>query len=61
MEQKLKQLQQLGLMISLQMHKGVLDFIREIKKAGGSGAIVAEQVFEKTKAKFTMYDFFQFP
>ena len=44
-------------MISLQMHKGVLDFIREIKKAGGSGAIVA-QVFEKTKAKFTMYDFF---
>ena len=45
-------------MISLQMHKGVLDFIREIKKAGGSGAIVAEQVFEKTKAKFTMYDFF---
>ena len=27
----------------------------EIKKADGSGAIIAEQVFEKTKAKFTMY------
>lgn len=27
----------------------------EIKKADGSGAVIAEQVFEKTKAKFTMY------
>nr|XP_023904146.1 uncharacterized protein LOC112015913 [Quercus suber]POE45637.1 guanine deaminase [Quercus suber] len=27
----------------------------EIKKADGSGATIAEQVFEKTKAKFTMY------
>ena len=27
----------------------------EIKKADGSGAIIAEQVFEKTKAKFNMY------
>nr|POF07246.1 primary amine oxidase [Quercus suber] len=27
----------------------------EIKKADGSVAIIAEQVFEKTKAKFTMY------
>ncbi|KAK7816042.1 guanosine deaminase [Quercus suber] len=27
----------------------------EIKKADGSEAIIAEQVFEKTKAKFTMY------
>jgi hypothetical protein len=29
----------------------------EIKKADGSGAVIAEQVFEKTKAKFTMYWF----
>ena len=27
----------------------------EIKKADGSGAIIAEQVFEKTKAEFTLY------
>ncbi|GMN25367.1 hypothetical protein TIFTF001_000906 [Ficus carica] len=27
----------------------------EIKKADGTGAVIAEQVFEKTKAKFTMY------
>lgn len=27
----------------------------EIKKADGNGAIIAEQVFEKTKEKFTMY------
>lgn len=27
----------------------------EIKKADGNGAIIAEQVFEKTKAKFAMY------
>lgn len=27
----------------------------EIKKADGNGAILAEQVFEKTKEKFTMY------
>ncbi|XP_011005683.1 PREDICTED: tRNA(adenine(34)) deaminase, chloroplastic-like isoform X4 [Populus euphratica] len=27
----------------------------EIKKADGSGAVIAEQVFEKTKSKFTMY------
>ena len=27
----------------------------EIKKADGSGAIIAEQVLETTKAKFTMY------
>ncbi|XP_043814723.1 guanosine deaminase isoform X2 [Manihot esculenta] len=27
----------------------------EIKKADGSGAAIAEQVFEKTKSKFTMY------
>lgn len=29
----------------------------EIKKADGTGAIIAEQVFEKTKAKFPMYWF----
>jgi hypothetical protein len=29
----------------------------EIKKADGSGAVIAEQVFEKTKSKFTMYWF----
>ena len=27
----------------------------EIKQADGSGAVIAEQVFERTKAKFTMY------
>uniref|UniRef100_A0A6N2KU09 40S ribosomal protein S24 n=6 Tax=Salix TaxID=40685 RepID=A0A6N2KU09_SALVM len=27
----------------------------EIKKADGSGAVIAEQVFQKTKSKFTMY------
>ncbi|XP_024186845.1 guanosine deaminase isoform X2 [Rosa chinensis] len=27
----------------------------EIKKADGNGALLAEQVFEKTKAKFSMY------
>ncbi|MFS8009369.1 putative guanine deaminase [Helianthus anomalus] len=27
----------------------------EIKKADGNGAMIAEQVFEKTKAKFSMY------
>lgn len=27
----------------------------EIKKADGNGAVIAEQVFEKTKAKFPMY------
>lgn len=27
----------------------------EIKKADGNGAILAEQVFEKTKEKFQMY------
>ncbi|WVY98126.1 hypothetical protein V8G54_030277 [Vigna mungo] len=27
----------------------------EIKKADGSGAVIAEQVFEKTKEKFTLY------
>lgn len=27
----------------------------EIKKADGNEAVIAEQVFEKTKAKFTMY------
>ena len=27
----------------------------EIKKADGNGAAIAEQVFEKTKAKFTLY------
>ncbi|XP_028790318.1 guanosine deaminase [Neltuma alba] len=27
----------------------------EIKKADGSGAVIAEQVFEKTKAKFPLY------
>ncbi|XP_062084529.1 guanosine deaminase [Humulus lupulus] len=27
----------------------------EIKKADGTGAVIAEQVFEKTKAKFSMY------
>lgn len=27
----------------------------EIKKADGNGAMLAEQVFEKTKAKFAMY------
>jgi tRNA(Arg) A34 adenosine deaminase TadA len=27
----------------------------EIKKADGTGAVIAEQVFEKTKAKFAMY------
>ncbi|KAE9448099.1 hypothetical protein C3L33_19998, partial [Rhododendron williamsianum] len=27
----------------------------EIKRADGNGAIIAEQVFEKTKAKFHMY------
>ncbi|PON93090.1 Cytidine deaminase, homotetrameric [Trema orientale] len=27
----------------------------EIKRAGGNGAIMAEQVFEKSKAKFQMY------
>ncbi|CAK9138042.1 unnamed protein product [Ilex paraguariensis] len=27
----------------------------EIKRADGDGAIIAEQVFEKTKAKFPMY------
>ena len=27
----------------------------EIKRADGNGAIIAEQVFEKTKEKFRMY------
>lgn len=27
----------------------------EIKKADGTGAVIAEQVFEKTRAKFRMY------
>lgn len=27
----------------------------EIKKADGSGAVIAEQVFEKTKEKFKLY------
>jgi hypothetical protein len=27
----------------------------EIKKANGNGALIAEQVFEKTKEKFQMY------
>lgn len=27
----------------------------EIKKADGTGAVIAEQVFEKTKAKFPLY------
>lgn len=27
----------------------------EIKKADGTGAVIAEQVFEKTKEKFTLY------
>lgn len=27
----------------------------EIKKVDGSGAVIAEQVFEKTKSKFIMY------
>jgi hypothetical protein len=27
----------------------------EIKKADGNGALIAEQVFEKTKEKFQMY------
>jgi hypothetical protein len=27
----------------------------EIKQADGNGAMIAEQVFEKTKAKFQMY------
>lgn len=27
----------------------------EIKRADGNGAVIAEQVFEKTKAKFHMY------
>jgi len=27
----------------------------EIKKADGNGALIAEQVFEKTKEKFRMY------
>jgi len=32
----------------------------EIKRADGNGAIIAEQVFEKTKAKFQMYWILQF-
>ncbi|KAL1074500.1 hypothetical protein V6Z11_D11G294400 [Gossypium hirsutum] len=29
--------------------------ILEIKQADGTGAVIAEQVFEKTKEKFTLY------
>ncbi|PON41387.1 hypothetical protein PanWU01x14_289810 [Parasponia andersonii] len=48
MEPRLELLLLLDLIISLR--KAHL----EIKRADGNGAIIAEQVFEKTKAKFQM-------